>query len=598
MSATQPHAAPDSGVPTSEGGGFHLEPRVARAFLAFSSGFWSGPTKSRAWRLTIGLALSLVLSTCVTVQLNHWNRWFFDALERKDVEGVKSAVAVFFLIIASMAAIGVAIVLTRETLQVRWRAWLVEALIARWLEGQKFYQLNATGREPPNPEYRISDDTRWATEILVDLGIGLLSALIGGTAFISILWSVGGSIAIGGVVIPGYMVWVALAYGILASVLMAWVGSPLVGRVGQKNEAEGYFRFAMMRLRDNAESIALMRGGAGERAILGRFYDTVVGRWLAIVRSHGHVTWITNASGPMIPVVPLLFAAPKYLAGELTLGQVTQLAAAFIQVQIAISWVVDNYNRIAEWYASARRVIDIVDACAAVEVPANGTAGGRARGGHGLQVGELELRDGEGRVFAKTDGIALAPGDRLLITGDSGTGKSSLARVLAGLVPPQAPLADLRLMLLPQRGYLPLGTLATVLQYPLEAGGAVAAKREDLTAALKTAGLANLVARLDEAARWDLVLTGAERQRIGLARLLVHRPDVVIIDDAFSGLDEPAQRDLFNALIATLPAAVIVTLSQRAALASLHTHHWHLVRGAGGVIQTAARQQSAETAQF
>lgn len=576
----QHHAEPDAGVPTPEGGGFHLEPRVARSFLTFAAGFWTGPTKVRAWQLTLGLAASLILSTYVTVQLNHWNRWFFDALERKDVATVKEAVAVFFLIIASMAAIGVCIVLTRETLQVRWRAWLVEALVARWLDRQRFYRLNATGREPPNPEYRISDDTRWATEILVDLGIGLLSATIGGIAFISILWSVGGAITLGGVTIPGYMVWVALAYGITASALMAWVGSPLVGRVGQKNEAEGYFRFAMMRLRDNAESIAMMRGGGGERAILGRFYDTVVGRWLAIVRSHGHVTWITNSSGPMIPIVPLLFAAPKYLAGELTLGQVTQLAAAFVQVQIAISWVVDNYNRIAEWYASARRVIDIVDACN--EVPDEAAAGVAAHqaAAAALRATPLELVDTEGRPVTRTEALALKPGDRLLVTGESGAGKTTLARVIAGLTKPgkgEVEVGASRLMLLPQKGYLPLGTLRSVIEYPRGQGtpppapGAVAQ-------ALEAAGLGYLVPRLDEAARWDLVLASIERQRVGIARVILHRPDVLIIDDAMAALDEQAQRDVFTLLSKALPGSIIVTMAQRSALARLHTHTWRLER--------------------
>ncbi len=271
-----PHADVSADAP-----GFHLDARVAKAFGRFAGGFWTGATARRAWLLTAGLAASLILSTYITVQMNHWNRWFFDALEKKDVATVKQAVLVFFVIVAAMAAIGVGIVLTRETLQVRWREWLVERLLDTWLDRQRFYHLNASGTEPPNPEYRISDDTRWATEILVDLGIGLLSAVAGGIAFIAILWSVGGAFTIGGVTIPGYMVWLALAYGITASLLMAWVGRPLVGRVGTKNEAEGYFRFAMMRLRDNAESIALMSGGGSERAILSRFYDSVVGRWLA-----------------------------------------------------------------------------------------------------------------------------------------------------------------------------------------------------------------------------------------------------------------------------------------------------------------------------
>ena len=228
-------------------------------------------------------------------------------------------------------------------------------------------RLQSTGTEPPNPEYRISDDTRWATEILVDLGIGLVIAISGGIAFVTILWTVGGAITISGVTIPGYMVWLAFAYGITASTLIAIVGRPLVGRVGTKNESEGHLRFAMMRIRSAAASISETGSARNEAKLVQDLYDRVVERWLKIVTSHGHVTWITNSSGPMIPIVPLLFAAPKYLAGEMTLGQVTQLAAAFVQVQIAISWIVDNYNRIAEWYASCRRVLDVIDACDALD---------------------------------------------------------------------------------------------------------------------------------------------------------------------------------------------------------------------------------------
>src|SRR6185436_13922216 len=387
--------------------GFRLDLRVVAAFGRFAGGFWRGPSARRAWGLTLGLAALLLLSTAATVAMNQWNRWFFDSLERRDVSAVTSSVAVFAAIVAVMAAIGVGIVLARETLQVRWRAWIVEQLLARWLGDQRFYHLNVTGKEPPNPEYRISDDTRWATEPLVDLGIGLVLAVVGAAAFISILWTVGGSITFdlgswGPITIPAYMVWVALAYGIIASGLMLWVGAPLVGFVGRKNEAEGYFRFAMMRIRDNAESVALMNGARYEQAVLGRFYETVVARWMAIVWQHGTQTWITNSSGPMIPIIPLLFAAPKYISGDLSLGQVTQLAAAFVQVQIAISWVVDNYSRVAEWYASARRVMDIVDACDAIDADIAGLAPARAgspqqQAGAGMRLSDFEVTDGGGR---------------------------------------------------------------------------------------------------------------------------------------------------------------------------------------------------------
>jgi putative ATP-binding cassette transporter len=571
--------------------GFKLDPRVVGAFGRFSGGYWQGATKLNAWLLTLALGACLLLSTAATVALNHWNRWFFDSLEARDVESITQAVFVFALIIAAMAAVGVGIVLSRETLQVRWRAWMVSQLVDRWLGRQRFYHLNVSGKEPPNPEYRISDDTRWATEPLVDLGIGLLLAVAGSVAFISILWTVGGSITFdpgltGPITIPAYMVVVALAYGFIASGLMLWVGGALVGFVGRKNEAEGYFRFAMMRIRDNAESVALMNGARYEQAILGRFYETVVARWLAIVRQHGHLTWITNASGPMIPIVPLLFAAPKYIAGDLTLGQVTQLAAAFVQVQIAISWVVDNYSRVAEWYASARRVMDIVDACdqvdaeAAVEGAARPTD--RTRG-TAVRLTDFEIADGTGRPLLWGADLSAAPGESVHVSGESSTGKSTLVRVLSGLWPSergQLTMPDsAQVMVTPQKSYLPLGSLKGALFYPDPALGISDIR---LQAALERVGLGALTSRLEEVARWDQVLSNGERQRLAIARVLIHRPQVVILDDALSALDEASQQMVLSRLRSDLAEATIISLGQRPAPAGLHNRQLVLERQADG----------------
>ena len=302
--------------------GFKLDPRVVGAFGRFAGGYWQGPTKFNAWPADAGAGRlpHPVDRRHLTVALNHWNRWFFDSLEARDVEFITQAVLVFAVIIAAMAAIGVGIVLARETLQVRWRAWLVEHLLDRWLGRQRFYHLNVTGKEPPNPEYRISDDTRWATELLVHLGIGFVPAVAGALPRSSA--SCGPSAArssfdtglTGPITIPAYMVFVALAYGAIASGLMLWVGSPLVGYVGRKSEAEGYFRFGMMRIRDNAESVALMNGAplrAGDpRALLRDRGGALDGHRLAARPPDlDHQL----RPGPMIPVIPLLFAAPKYL---------------------------------------------------------------------------------------------------------------------------------------------------------------------------------------------------------------------------------------------------------------------------------------------
>jgi putative ATP-binding cassette transporter len=573
--------------------GFKLDYRVVAAFGRFAGGFWRGPSAPRAWVLTLGLAAFLLMSTAATVAMNHWNRWFFDSLEKRDVSAVTSSVAVFILIVALMAAIGVGIVLARETLQVRWRAWIVEQLLARWLGNQRFYHLNVTGKEPPNPEYRISDDTRWATEPLVDLGIGLLSAVAGAAAFISILWTVGGSLTLSfgsgsTFTIPAYMVWLALAYGVVASGLMMWVGAPLVGYVGRKNEAEGHFRFGMMRVRDNAESVALMNGGRYEQAILGRSYGSVVTRWMSMVWRHGHLTWITNSVGPMKPIVPLLFAAPKYLSGDLTLGQVTQLAAAFVEVQIAISWVVDNYNRVAEWYASGKRVMDIVDACDAIDtdMPAPPVRTPET-GGAVLALDGVAVSDGNSRKLVSAASLEVARGETIHVSGESSTGKSVLVRVLSGLWPctsGSVAAPDSRcIMVLPQKSYLPLGSLKGALLYP-EPNLAVSDRQ--LTDALERAGLAALVPRLDEVARWDQVLASGERQRLAIARVLLHKPQLVILDDALSALEASAQDALLARLKADLPGVSIVSFGQLPSPDGRHDRQLVLARNSEGAVLT------------
>jgi putative ATP-binding cassette transporter len=335
--------------------------RVAREFARLASGWWRGASARNAWLLTIALAALVIGNIGVNVAVNQWNRVFFDALERRDSGTLGLALAAFVGLVAITAAVGVLIVLTRETLQVRWREWLVERLTGLWLGRQRYYRLNLAQIEPGNPEYRIADESRLATEPLVDFAIDLLNAVLSLVAFIGILWTVGGAISFqifgSWVTIPAHMTIAALLYGATMSSLAVMVGRPLVPGVAAKNEAEARFRFELTRLRDNAESIALIRGEPDERAILRGTYATLVRRWLGVVRLHGRLTWITNTSGALIPVVPLLLAAPKYLSGELTLGAVTQLAAAFVQVQVAFAWLVDRYKFIAMWYASARRVM-------------------------------------------------------------------------------------------------------------------------------------------------------------------------------------------------------------------------------------------------
>ena len=571
---------------------YTLDPRVAGAFARFAGGFWRGTEARRAWLLTAGLALSLLASTAVTVGMNRWQRWFFDALERKDADTAVFAVLVFLVLIAIMSAVGVGILLARETLQVRWRAWIVGRLLEHWLGRNRFYHLAATHTEPDNPEYRISDDTRWATEPLVDLVIGAFSAVIGAAAFISILWSVGGSyrLAVGGmsIAIPAYMVVLALAYGAIASGLMLWIGRALVGCVASKNASEGEFRFALMRLRENAESVALIGGGPSEQRALSGLYGTVVDRWLQIVRQHARLTWVTNASGPMIPIVPLLVAAPKYFAGEFTLGEVVQLAAAFVQVQLAISWIVDNYNRLAEWFASARRVMDIVDACDGLDRRLEALGEGRICFGESsaseIRLTGVTVTDTLGRTLVAADSLIVKSGARVHVHGSTSAGKSSLVRAIAALWPWGRGRIEIpggtRLMVVPQKPYMPTGTLRHALLYPHPE---MSVGEGEVNRALTDTGLAHLIPRLDQVERWDQLLGNGERQRISLARALIHHPAVLVLDDALSALDEAAQEALEIVIGSRLPATTLISFGQRPRAKVAGADHYEITRSSDWV---------------
>lgn len=585
---------PPSPAPVAEQNNLDLDWRVIRAFSHFAGGFWQGADARRAWGLTLALTACLLLSTGATVALNHWMRWFFDALEHRDAAALWQSVSAFFGIVAAMAAIGVGIVLTRERLQVHWRAWIVGEIVSRWLEGKRFYHLSQNGTQPANPEYRIADDSRWATEPLVDLGIGLITATVSAAAFVTILWSVGGAlhltIAGSAVTIPAYMVLLALAYGVIGSLLTMWIGRRLVGYVGRKNEAEGDFRFALMRLRDNAESIALMGGENSERRILRCMYGNVVRRWLMMVQQHGRLTWITNSIGPMTPIVPLLFAAPKYLSGDLTLGQVTQLAAAFVQVQAAISWIVDNFRRIAEWYASARRVMDMVDACDDIDQHNVARHGGIAiveTPTEGLVLEGVAVRDPSGRPLVARADLTLPPATSLSISGETSSGKTALVRAIAGLWTDGGGTVRIesgaRIMIAPQQGYLPLATLRDALSYPADSSeGSNAFSDDDMRAALSATGLGTMADNLDLSGRWDQSLSAGERQRIAIARLLLHRPDVIILDDAMTALDDAARAELLYRLREAIPEAAILNVGQSPRLLSGNGRALTLERHPGG----------------
>lgn len=562
-------------------------------FFRLCRGFWSGRTRLMAWSLSISVVVFMLLTLSAQVGINRWHRQFFDALEARNWPDMLAAISWLPLVIAGYAASTTAFVLTRMTLQVRWREWLTKRLITRWITEQRYYRLQFANPDFSAPEYRIAEDVRLAIDPLVEFLLGFLGAVFSAVTFAAILWQVAGSISVPigdmEITIPAYMAVAAVVYACLVSALITYVGRPLVQRVAFKNEREAQFRAEMTRLRENAESIALLRGDAGERLSVGARFHAVVQAWVAIIRQQGIVGIVLNTNGALFPILPVLLVAPKYLSGALTLGAVMQVVAAFTAVQAALIWFVDNFVRIAEWYASVIRVDELLRIFAELDDTATPRPGEGIEiahhAGDAILIEDLAVAHRSGVTLIAEHSVRIEAGEKILLTGASGTGKSTLIRAVAGLWPWGAGKIRLpearKLAFVPQKPYVPIGTLRAALIYP---DANHAPPDDDIIAALARCGLGDLGSRLHAHENWDHILSGGERQRIAFARLLLRRPDIIILDEATSALDSEGQEAMLKLLTEEFPAATVISVGHRPGLDDHHERHIELIGQQTGAV--------------
>jgi putative ATP-binding cassette transporter len=523
------------------------------------------------------------------VELNDWNGRFFDAVGRKDLSGFVHDLWTFLVIIAVLLALTVANTFLQERLKFRLREWITRYLLVEWLKPLRVYQLGFAGQYGHNPDQRIQEDTRLLGDYSADLGCGIVYSLLQIIAFVGVLWALSAQVTfkVAGydIAIPGYMVWCALAYALIGSALTWIVGQPLIALNGERYAREAEFRFALVRVNESGESIALHGGEKDEQRHLEAALAAVVDTMRRISSSLAHLTWITSGTGWLSLVVPILVAAPAYFGGSLTLGGLIMVAGAFTQVQGAMRWFVDNFSRLADWRAAVHRVArfrEALDNLPAIEAGAEEIKRARHPDGH-LAFEGVRILLPDGHIVIDDATVSITPGERVLIVGDTGRGKSTLFRAVAGLWPwgsgtilTPAPEA---MAFLPQRPYLPLGTLRNALSYP---SAADAFPEADVRKALERCDLGNLIAKLDQTERWDKELSLGEQERLAFARLLLHKPGWVFLDEATAALDEDSQRRVMRLFDDELKQTTVLSIGHRPDLAVYHTRTLQLVHGVDG----------------
>jgi putative ATP-binding cassette transporter len=539
--------------------------------------------KKAAWGLlaaVVGLNLLLVF---INVRINFWNNDFYNTLQNFDEHGFFVELGVFTYLAVAYIITGVYATYLQQMLQIRWRRWLTRQYLHDWLEGQAYYRLQLTGSATDNPDQRIAEDLNRFTDTSLGLTLGLLSSVVTLFSFLGIIWTLSGplNVTIGNytLTIPGYMVWFALIYAVVGTLGTIKIGRPLIALNFAQQRYEADFRFSLVRLRENAESIALYRGEPREHTIFVDRFTHVVDNFWAIMRRIKALGWWTNFYAQFAIIFPYIVAAPRYFAKTLQLGGLMQTASAFNSVQAALSFIINSYTAgtgandtgIAAWRAVVQRLIGFDDRVRAIAAEARGKQPiDVEREGQGVAVSGLDLALPDGAPLLHHVDLAAKPGEAMLITGPTGSGKSTLLRAIAGIWPygkGAIRLAAGKLLFLPQKPYLPLGTLREALIYP-QATTDLPDSR--LAEAMKAVGLEAFIPRLDEDDRWAQRLSLGEQQRLAFARVLLTQPDLLFLDEATSALDEASEARFYQMLRDAAWHPTMVSVGHRSTLAAFH----------------------------
>jgi putative ATP-binding cassette transporter len=568
--------------------------------------YFKGPEKGVALSLLALIVALRLFNVWLDVKYNTWNNDFYNALQNKDWgQFVHQLLFVFSWIAVFSIVTTVYQYYVMQWLQIRWRTWMTRRYLQRWMRAGTHYRMRILGNPADNPDQRIADDVQrfvggGAGDGVLDIGVAILGQFVTLFSFLFILWglSADAPLIIGGTSyhIPGYLVWAALLYAVIGTAVTHWVGRPLVPLNYDQQRFEADFRFALVRLRENAEEVALLEGEDAERERLDLRFSRIMDNWYRLMSKQKNLTFLTSFYSQIAIIFPFVVVSPLYFGGSVELGGLMQIAQAFGVVQGALSFFVTSYSTLAQWKSVVDRLTGfeagLRDAEALEHAGPELAADGKGRD---LVTDPLSVALPDGREAVRTPALAFAPTDRVLVTGPTGSGKTTLFRALGGVWPfgkgtIHEP-ADARILVLPQRAYLPIGSLKGTLTYPRppEAYDDAAVGE-----ALAAVGLGHLVPHLGEEHHWQNRLSGGEQQRIGLARALLQKPDFLLLDEATSALDEPSEAAIYELIGKRLPQTAIISIGHRSSLARFHDRFLSLQPDEGGGHVLAEARMAAE----
>jgi vitamin B12/bleomycin/antimicrobial peptide transport system ATP-binding/permease protein len=585
-----------------------------KTFWILARPFWlTSDERKPAWLLLASVIAMTIAQNWIGIRLSYWNRSFFDTIQRGDYGYFVHLGGVMIGLIFLSITFWLAEDYLFSSLKIRWRRWMTARFLDQWLGDRAHYLGQFEAVHGDNPDQRISEDIRSFVFTSLDLFMQILSALIGFIAFVVILWALsdGPPTPLGQpppvglpqsfawfqpaylalwkayetsmafiTSIPGHLVWFCFLYSWLGSWLVNKVGRPIIGLAYEQEKLEADFRFGLVRLRENSESTALIEGEIAERRTLGAHFARIVGNFNARLIKQVHLNAFKAVYFRLSDSVPLLLSAPRFFAGTISLGQLTQLTGAFGRVQGSLNFFINSYEIIAGWWAVTERLDGFVRGIEHAQELRAGQSRIYSTGqvGNELVVSNLALFRPDGKSLLAPVNFTLTPGDSVLITGPSGCGKSTLLRALAGLWPYEQGFVHLpdpfRCMVMPQRPYLPIGTLHACVCYPEPPEKF---PEEAVRTALALAQIPTLAARLSEVEHWSQRLSGGEQQRVALARIFLLKPDWLFLDEATSAMDEAAEHAFYLSLRATLPNVSFLTIAHRSTLRALHARHFRVL---------------------